>query len=92
MFNLFLEVEANIDEKGNISYTRLKIKEVEQKGMMTLERMKFYEGWENLKDFDIIIENNFWEKTGNYISKEEFEEQVSSLKNEINNLKTELWY
>jgi hypothetical protein len=60
--------------------------------MMTSERMKFYEGWENLKDFDIIIENNFWEKTGNYISKEEFEEQVSSLKNEINNLKTELWY
>jgi len=92
MFNLFLEVEANIDEKGNISYTRLKIKEVEQKGMMTSERMKFYEGWENLKDFDIIIENNFWEKTGNYISKEEFEKQVSSLKNEINNLKMELWY
>jgi len=59
MFNLFLEVEANIDEKGNISYARLKIKEVEQKGMMTSERMKFYEGWENLKDFDIIIENNF---------------------------------
>ena len=51
MFNIFLEVEAKVHENWEISYTKSKVKEIEQKGNMTPERMKLYEGWGRLKEF-----------------------------------------
>lgn len=51
MFNIFLEVEATVDENGDIIYTTNSVKEIEQKGNLTPEKVKFYDGWEKIRNF-----------------------------------------
>lgn len=77
MFNIFLEVEATVDENGEITYTKNTVKEIEQKGMMTANRMKFYEGREDLENFKPQIQE----------VKPDLEERIWTLEAELTKLK-----
>ncbi len=83
MFNIFLEVEVKVHENWEISYTKSKVKEIEQKGNMTSERMKLYEGWEKLKEFKPHIKAiEDQQKRDNKelkVSKEDFDALVKKL-------------
>ena len=48
-FNLFVELEVEMNEKGELKILKSTLKELEQKGMMNSERIKLYQGWEELK-------------------------------------------
>ncbi len=77
MFNIFLEVEATVNENGDIIYTKNTVKEIEQKGMMTAERMKLYEGREQLENFKPQIQEE----------KPDLEERIWTLEAELTKLK-----
>lgn len=83
MFNIFLEVEARVDENGEISYTKSVVKGIEQKGIMTSERMKLYRGRENLKTFDLRVS----EEQDNNPS---IEQRIETLENRIQNLEQQI--
>ena len=80
MFNIFLEVEATVNEMWEIKYTKSTVKEVEQKGIMTPEKMSFYKWWEKLKNFDIKIQDS--PKEDEYVSKKEFDDLLKKLENQ----------
>lgn len=82
MFNIFLEVEATVDENGDITYTKNTVKEIEQKGMMTADRIKLYEGRENLGNFKPKLQEE--ENSGN---NSDLENRLQSLEAELEKLK-----
>ena len=83
MFNIFLEVEAKVHENWEISYTKSKVKEIEQKGNITPERMKLYKGRENLKEFKphikTIEDEQERDNKEEKVSKEKFDALVKKL-------------
>lgn len=83
MFNIFLEVEAAVDENGEISYTKSIVKGIEQKGIMTSERMKLYRGRENLKTFDLRVSEE-------QDSNPSLEQRIELLENRIKNLEQQI--
>lgn len=83
MFNIFLEVEATVDENGEISYTKSVVKGIEQKGIMTSERMKLYRGRENLKTFDLRVSEE-------QESNPSLEQRIETLENRIKNLEQQI--
>lgn len=83
MFNIFLEVEARVDENGEISYTKSVVKGIEQKGIMTSERMKLYRGRENLKTFDLRVSEE-------QESNPSLEQRIELLENRIKNLEQQI--
>ena len=83
MFNIFLEVEARVDENGEISYTKSIVKGIEQKGIMTSERMKLYRGRENLKTFDLTVSEE-------QESNPSLEQRIELLENRIKNLEQQI--
>ena len=83
MFNIFLEVEATVDENGEISYTKSVVKGIEQKGIMTSERMKLYRGRENLKTFDLTVSEG-------QDSNPSLEQRIELLENRIKNLEQQI--
>ncbi|RKW24478.1 PspC domain-containing protein [Candidatus Gracilibacteria bacterium] len=83
MFNIFLEVEARVDENGEISYTKSIVKGIEQKGIMTSERMKLYRGRENLKTFDLRVSEE-------QDSNPSLEQRIELLENRIKNLEQQI--
>ena len=83
MFNIFLEVEARVDENGEISYTKSIVKGIEQKGIMTSERMKLYRGRENLKTFDLAVSEG-------QDSNPSLEQRIELLENRIKNLEQQI--
>ncbi|RAL56901.1 hypothetical protein BSK20_01365 [SR1 bacterium human oral taxon HOT-345] len=83
MFNIFLEVEARVDENGEISYTKSVVKGIEQKGIMTSERMKLYRGRENLKTFDLRVSEE-------QDSNPSIEQRIETLENRIKNLEQQI--
>lgn len=83
MFNIFLEVEARVDENGEISYTKSVVKGIEQKGIMTSERMKLYRGRENLKTFDLRVSEE-------QDSNPSLEQRIELLENRIKNLEQQI--
>lgn len=83
MFNIFLEVEARVDENGEISYTKSIVKGIEQKGEMTSERMKLYRGRENLKTFDLTVSEE-------QESNPSLEQRIETLENRIKNLEQQI--
>ena len=83
MFNIFLEVEARVDENGEISYTKSVVKGIEQKGIMTSERMKLYRGRENLKTFDLTVSEG-------HDSNPSLEQRIETLENRIQNLEQQI--
>ena len=83
MFNIFLEVEARVDKNGEISYTKSVVKGIEQKGIMTSERMKLYRGRENLKTFDLRVSEE-------QESNPSLEQRIELLENRIKNLEQQI--
>ena len=83
MFNIFLEVEARVDENGEISYTKSVVKGIEQKGKITSERMKLYRGRENLKTFDLTVSEG-------QDSNPSIEQRIELLENRIKNLEQQI--
>ena len=83
MFNIFLEVEARVDENGEITYTKNIVKGIEQKGIMTSERMKLYRGRENLKTFDLRVSEE-------QESNPSLEQRIETLENRIKNLEQQI--
>ena len=83
MFNIFLEVEATVDENGEISYTKSVVKGIEQKGKITSERMKLYRGRENLKTFDFTVSEG-------QDSNPSIEQRIETLENRIKNLEQQI--
>ena len=83
MFNIFLEVEARVDENGEISYTKSVVKGIEQKGIMTSKRMKLYRGRENLKTFDLRVSEE-------QESNPSLEQRIELLENRIKNLEQQI--
>ena len=83
MFNIFLEVEARVDENGEISYTKSVVKGIEQKVIMTSERMKLYRGRENLKTFDLRVSEE-------QESNPSLEQRIETLENRIKNLEQQI--
>lgn len=83
MFNIFLEVEARVDENGEITYTKNIVKGIEQKGIMTSERMKLYRGRENLKTFDLTVSEG-------HDSNPSLEQRIETLENRIQNLEQQI--
>ncbi len=83
MFNIFLEVEARVDENGEITYTKNIVKGIEQKGEMTSERMKLYRGRENLKTFELRVSE---ERDSN----PSIEQRIETLENRIKNLEQQI--
>ena len=83
MFNIFLEVEARVDENGEISYTKSVVKGIEQKGIMTSKRMKLYRGRENLKTFDLRVSEE-------QDSNPSIEQRIETLENRIKNLEQQI--
>ena len=83
MFNIFLEVEARVDENGEITYTKNIVKGIEQKGEMTSERMKLYRGRENLKTFELRVSEE-------QESNPSIEQRIETLENRIKNLEQQI--
>lgn len=83
MFNIFLEVEATVDENGEISYTKSVVKGIEQKGIMTSERIKLYRGRENFKTFELKVSEE-------QESNPSIEQRIETLENRIKNLEQQI--
>lgn len=84
MFNLFLEVEATVDENWEIIYSKNTVKEIEQKGMMTPERIKLYEGRDKLANFKPKLQEDEGTDTNT-----DLEERIWLLEAELAKLKAE---
>ncbi|PZM86591.1 MAG: hypothetical protein DLD55_05295, partial [candidate division SR1 bacterium] len=80
-FNLFIELEVEMNEKGELTILKSELKELEQKGMMNAERMKLYQGRESLKKqgFSRKEEQESGSSEQGSVSREEFTALINQL-------------
>ena len=80
-FNFFVEIEYKIDnETWEFFLIRSQLQDVEQKWLMSNERMGHYNGWENLSGFEIQMKDD--EKKNKEI--EELNERIRILEERLN--------
>lgn len=56
-FNLFVKVKVDLDKKGNLIIEEVKLQEVEQKGLMNVQRIKAYDKLDQLSGFNLDMQD-----------------------------------
>lgn len=74
-FNLFLQVEADLDQEGKLKIKQVELKDFEQKGLMNDERMASYQGLSGL-GLDLKMTDN----------KQELELKIRELEKQLEEL------
>jgi len=57
-FNLFVKVKVDLDKKGSLVIEEVKLQEVEQKGLMNVQRIKAYDKLDQLSGFSLKMQDD----------------------------------
>lgn len=87
LFNFFIEIEYKIDnETWEFTLIRSKLQDVEQKWLMSNERMGHYNGWENLSGFEIEMKDDEEEKMKKEQEIQDLQDRIKVLEEKLLNL------
>ena len=86
-FNFFIEIEYKIDnETWEFTLIRAQLQDVEQKWLMSSERMKQYEWWENLSGFEIQMKDDEEEKMKKEQEIQDLQDRIKILEEKLDKL------
>jgi len=57
-FNLFVKVKVDLDKKGNLIIEEVELQDVEQKGLMNVQRIKAYDKLNQLSGFSLKMQDD----------------------------------
>ena len=57
-FNLFVKVKVDLDKKGNLTFDHVQLQDLEQKGLMNVQRIKAYDKLDQLSGFSLKMQDD----------------------------------
>ena len=78
-FNLFLKVKADLDKKWNLIIDSVQLQDLEQKGLMNVQRVKAYDKLDQLSGFNLDMQDEEQELLSKIA---ELEKKLDHLRNE----------
>ena len=57
-FNLFVKVKVDLDKKGNLTFDHVQLQDLEQKGLMNVQRIKSYDKLDQLSGFSLKMQDD----------------------------------
>ena len=78
-FNLFVKVKVDLDKKGNLTFDHVQLQDLEQKGLMNVQRIKSYDKLDQLSGFNLDMQDEEQELLSKIA---ELEKKLDHLRNE----------
>lgn len=78
-FNLFVKVKVDLDKKGNLTFDHVQLQDLEQKGLMNVQRIKAYDKLDQLSGFNLDMQDEEQELLSKIA---ELEKKLDHLRNE----------
>lgn len=75
-FNLFVKVKVDLDKKGNLTFDHVQLQDLEQKGLMNVQRIKAYDKLDQLSGFSLKMQDDRQELLSKIV---ELESQLDQL-------------